>query len=73
MKVLHTISGLNKGSGGPTTCTYNLVKGLRRTGIDAKILTLAPANSNDSIIQTGFGRTPHTLQQRMLVTEGKNT
>lgn len=50
MKVLHTISGLNKGSGGPTTCTYNLVKGLRRTGIDAKILTLAPANSNDSII-----------------------
>ncbi len=50
MKVLHTISGLNKGSGGPTTCTYNLVKGLRRTGIDAKILTLAPANNNDSII-----------------------
>ena len=50
MKVLHTISGLNKGSGGPTTCTYNMVKGLRRTGIDAKILTLAPANSNDSII-----------------------
>lgn len=52
MKVLHTISGLNKGSGGPTTCTYNLVKGLRGTGIDAKILTLAPANSNDSIIST---------------------
>lgn len=50
MKVLHTISGLNRGSGGPTTCTYNLVKGLRSTGIDAKILTLAPANSKDGII-----------------------
>lgn len=50
MKVLHTISGLDKGSGGPTTCTYNLVKGLRRTGVETKILTLAPSNDRDSII-----------------------
>ena len=42
MKILHTISGLNISSGGPTSCTYNLIKGLRDEGIEADILTLMP-------------------------------
>ena len=50
MKVLHTISGMNRGSGGPTTCTYNLVRGLRGIGVDTKILTLAPANNGEQYI-----------------------
>lgn len=50
MKILHTISGLNISSGGPTSCTYNLIKGLRDEGIDADILTLMPRDDSDKII-----------------------
>ena len=54
MKILHTISGLNVSSGGPTSCTYNLIKGLRNGGIDADILTLLPRNNSDKIIAEDF-------------------
>lgn len=50
MKILHTISGLNISSGGPTSCTYNLIKGLRDEGIEADILTLMPRDDSDKII-----------------------
>ena len=49
MKVLHTISGLNKGSGGPDHFKYNMGKGVRGVGIDAKNLTMGPAKRNYSI------------------------
>jgi len=48
MKILHTISGLNTCSGGTSTCTYHLLKGLQQNGVVvADILTLA---SNDGTI-----------------------
>ena len=50
MIILHTISGLNISSGGPTSCTYNLIKGLRDEGIEADILTLMPRDDSDKII-----------------------
>ena len=50
MKILHTISGLNISSGGPTSCTYNLIKGLRDEGIEADIHTLMPRDDSDKII-----------------------
>lgn len=50
MKVLHTISGLNCSSGGPTACTYNLLKGLRSGGVEADVLTLKPLDPADKIV-----------------------
>lgn len=52
MKILHTISGLDVNSGGPTSCTYNLIKELRKTGIEADILTLKPRTSLGKIVGT---------------------
>lgn len=49
MKVLHTIPGLSLVSGGPSICTYNLLKGLRLLGIDAEVLTF---ESDSSEIKT---------------------
>lgn len=43
MKVLHTIPYFNKASGGPVTCTYQLVKGLVNNSIDATILSFQPS------------------------------
>lgn len=54
MKVLHTIPGLNLNSGGPTTCTYHLLKGLNKQGVQADILTLAPQKAGDIIIEDSF-------------------
>jgi len=40
MKVLHSISSLNATSGGPSTCTYDLLKYLQSTNIEAHLVTL---------------------------------
>lgn len=50
MKILHTIPGLSISSGGPSACTYHLLKGMRKQNIDVNILTLLPKNSNNKII-----------------------
>jgi glycosyltransferase involved in cell wall biosynthesis len=54
MKILHTISGLDINSGGPSTCTYTLLKGLQNSTIRADILTLDSKKNaivgNDSFI-----------------------
>lgn len=42
MKILHTIPYFNKASGGPTSCTYQLVKGLVRNSVDCDVLTFQP-------------------------------
>lgn len=42
MKVLHTIPYFNKASGGPTSCTYQLVKGLVENGLNCDILSFRP-------------------------------
>ncbi|WP_204343862.1 glycosyltransferase [Psychroserpens algicola] len=49
MKVLQVISGMSLKSGGPTTCTYNLLKGLQDTSMAVDLLTF-DAVENDKII-----------------------
>lgn len=46
MKILHTIPGLSLNSGGPSTCTYHLLKGLNELGVQADVLTMASVNEN---------------------------
>lgn len=48
MKVLQTIPYFNKASGGPTSCLYNLSKGLNKNNVETDVLTFKPA-SNDFI------------------------
>lgn len=50
MKVLHTISGLNISSGGPSTCTYSLLRGLRSVGVEADVLTFRPKDANEQVV-----------------------
>ena len=57
MKVLHTISGLSNLSGGPSSCTFELVRALNAVGCDTDILTIAPPEgeklpSNEPFIHT---------------------
>ena len=46
MKVLHTIAGMGSASGGPSSCTYELVKGLNAVGCPTDILTISPPSGN---------------------------
>jgi glycosyltransferase involved in cell wall biosynthesis len=57
MKILQIISSMGINSGGPTTCTFFLIKGLNKLGVSANVLTFIPADgdsliSNDSFIKT---------------------
>ena len=54
MKILHTISGLNFSSGGPSLSVYLLVKELRNKRIDAQILTFEPNDINDKLISEEY-------------------
>src|SRR5690606_12006813 len=56
MKILHTIFGMSTANGGPTTCTYTLVKNLRKGNIETEILTISPppgetVMSNENVIK----------------------
>lgn len=42
MRILQTMSYFNLKSGGPTTCTYSLLKGLNEAGVSSDILTFFP-------------------------------
>lgn len=42
MKILHTIPYFNKGAGGPTSCVYNLVRGINNACVQTDILTFSP-------------------------------
>lgn len=66
MKVLHTISSMGINAGGPTTCLYNLVKGLNDAKTSAKILTYS-GNANDELISSdNFIETvPKPFEQRL--------
>lgn len=54
MKVLHTISGLDLSSGGPSFSVYLLVNELITNGIDAEILTFAAKGANNKIISEDY-------------------
>lgn len=49
MKILHTITTLNKSWGGPSSCTYNLVKGLNGIGVKTDVLALKSNDPQDLI------------------------
>lgn len=46
MKILQTIPYFNKASGGPVSCTYQLVKGLNDIGVETDILSFLPAKGD---------------------------
>lgn len=50
MKILHTIPSLNASSGGPSTCTYSLLRGLNNMGVNADILTLGTKGGEDRLV-----------------------
>lgn len=53
MKVLQTISGLSARFGGPSTCTCDLMMGLREVGSDTDLLTVKCANPEDHNLGEG--------------------
>ncbi len=57
MKILHTIAGMDTRSGGPSTCTYELVKALNRIDCPTDILTLAPTAGGQMIGSDDFVHT----------------
>ena len=57
MKILQIISSMGINSGGPSTCTYFLIKGLNKLGIRAIILTFTPIEGDSLIANDSFIRT----------------
>ena len=54
MKILHTNPCLNKSSGGPSVCTYQLVKALNQSGTDTDLLSLSSKVKEDCISTDPF-------------------
>ncbi len=50
MKILQSISSMGVNAGGPTTCTFNLLKGLRGLGVETHLLTFDVSSSDDKLI-----------------------
>lgn len=50
MRIIHSISGLNSSSGGPSLSTWSLVSGLRQLGIDAEIVAYRPQRDTEIMI-----------------------
>lgn len=57
MNILHTITGMGVNSGGTSTCSYHLLKGLNSLGIHADILCFSPAIDDKLIGDESFIRT----------------
>ena len=53
MKVLQTIAGLSKKSGGPSTCTYDLLKSINNTVNTVDLLTVDIRDKDDSLMGNG--------------------
>ncbi len=54
MRVLQVISGMGLKSGGPTTCTYNLLKGLQGQGVSVDLLTFDALVGDEIISREAF-------------------
>ena len=54
MKILHTIPGLKLNAGGPSSCTYHLLKALNEQGVQADLLTLDAVRGDDMIGKEDF-------------------
>ena len=53
MKVLQTIQGLSASSGGPSTCTRDLLEGLGDLGASVHLLTTESADSKEPNLGKG--------------------
>ena len=53
MKVLQTIQGLSAKSGGPSTCTRDLLEGLSFEDAEVKLMTFKPQKTNDIMLGEG--------------------
>lgn len=53
MKVLQTIQGLSASSGGPSTCTRDLLEGLGDLGVSVHLLTTESADSREPNLGKG--------------------
>ena len=53
MKILQTIGGLSARSGGPSTCTRDLLEGLELVGASVDLLTLKPRDPNEHNLGEG--------------------
>ena len=53
MKILQTIGGLSARSGGPSTCTRDLLEGLELVGASVDLLTLKPRDLNEHNLGEG--------------------
>ena len=50
MKILQTIGSLNAGSGGTSTCTYELVTAMNAAGFPVDLLTLRPQSPTERML-----------------------
>ncbi len=64
MNILHTISGMSINAGGPTTCLYNLVKGVTVSGIKTQILTFSPSKNDKLITKDVLIQTVHSPKEK---------
>lgn len=53
MKVLQTISGMSAKSGGPSTCTLDMMNGLQEVGAGTELLTMRCADPNEHNLGEG--------------------
>jgi glycosyltransferase involved in cell wall biosynthesis len=54
VNIIHTIAGMGINSGGPTSCTYILVKGLIEADVQIKVLTFKPGENDRLITNEDF-------------------
>lgn len=54
MKILQTISGLAASSGGPSTCTCDLMNALHSVGAPVELLTVAPKDNASGMLGKGM-------------------
>lgn len=55
MKILQTIQGLSASSGGPSTCTRDLLEGLENLGVTVHLLTTESTDSKELNLGKGTG------------------
>lgn len=69
MKVLQTIGSLNAGSGGTSTCTYQLVSAMNEAGSPVDLLTLRPQSPTERMLgEDSFIKAyPHDAQTPLAI------
>ena len=71
MSILQTIGSLNAGSGGTSTCTYDLVSAMNAAGYPVDLLTLRPASSAEKMLgeDTFIHALPHDARTPLAISK----